>query len=66
MIGEVTNTVDFSGFITALQSAITPAQLLAILGTTVAAGMLFVLMWFGVRHISRNFISALTRGKFKI
>lgn len=66
MLLEGVSTVDFSTFISTLQAAITPAQLLAILGTTVGAGMLFVLMWFGVRHISRNFISALTRGKFKI
>ena len=62
----VSTTPDFSGLITALQTAITPAQLLTILGTVVGVGMGFVLMWFGVRKIIRVFTSALQRGKLRV
>lgn len=66
LLDEVVSTPDFSGLITALQTAITPAQLLTILGTVVGVGMSFVLMWFGVRKIIRVFTSALQRGKLRV
>lgn len=62
----VATTPDFSGLITALQTAITPAQLLTILASVVGVGMGFLLMWFGVRKIVKIFTSALQRGKLKM
>ena len=63
---EETPSIDFSGLITALTTAITPAQLLSILSSVVGVGMGFVLMWFGVRKITRMFTSALSSGKFRM
>ena len=66
LLDEVVTTPDFSGLITALQTAITPAQLLTILAAVIGVGMTFVLMWFGVRKIIRIFTSALQRGKLRV
>lgn len=66
LLDEVITTPDFSGLISALQTAITPAQLLTILGTVVGVGMIFVLMWFGVRKIIKVFTTALERGKLRV
>jgi hypothetical protein len=66
LLEDVVSTPDFSGLITALQTAITPAQLLTILGSVIGVGMTFVLMWFGVRKIIRIFSSALQRGKLRV
>jgi len=59
-------TVDFSGFITALTGAITPAQILAILASVVGVGIVFVLMWMGVRKLTGSFTSAVMKGKMKV
>ena len=67
LIGDGTSTVpDFSGLVTALESAITPAQLLSILVSIIGVGMAFVLMWFGVRKLIKIFTSALQRGKLRV
>lgn len=58
--------VDISGFITQLTSSITPAQVLAMLGSVVGVGMGFVLMWFGARKAVRIFSTAFSRGKIRI
>ena len=60
------STPDFSGLITALQAAITPAQLLTILASVIGVGIVFVLMWFGVRKIVKGFTAALERGKLRV
>lgn len=62
---DTVTTPDFSGLITALQAAITPAQLLTILGTVIGVGMTFVLMWFGVRKIIKIFTTALEKGRLR-
>lgn len=59
-------TIDFSGFITALTSAITPAQVLGVLASVVGVGAGFVLMWTGVRKVAGAFTSAVTSGRLKI
>ena len=59
-------TIDFSGFITALTSAITPAQVLSVLASVVGVGVAFVLMWMGVRKAIGAFTSAVTSGRLKI
>lgn len=64
---EVTTTVpDFSSLISTLTNAITPAQLLIVLGSVIGAGMAFVLMWFGVRKLIKIFTNALQRGKLRV
>ena len=59
-------SIDFSGLITALEAAITPAQLLAILSEVVGVGIVFVLMWFGVRKIASAFTAAVMKGRLRI
>ena len=68
LIGDdvVSNVPDFSSLISALQSAITPAQLLTVLGSIIGVGMGFVLMWFGVRKLIKIFTTALLRGKLRV
>ena len=63
---NVSNVPDFSGVISALNSAITPAQLLTILASIIGVGMAFVLMWFGVRKLIKIFTTALQRGKLRV
>lgn len=61
-----THTVDFSSFITALTGTITPADILAILASCVGIGIVFVLMWMGVRKIIGAFSAAVMKGRLKI
>lgn len=63
---EGSTSVDFSGLISALTGAITPAQVLAVLASVVGVGMTFFLMWLGVRKAIRAFSSAVTSGKLRI
>ena len=64
--GEVQNSIDLSGFITALTGSITPAQILTILASVIGVGMSFVLMWFGVRKAVKLFTNAMARGRIKV
>lgn len=61
------NAVDIATIIEpvseALTSAITPAQIVAILAGVIGVGMTFVLMWFGVRKLISIFRKAVTKGK---
>lgn len=59
-------TVDLSGLITALQGAITPAEIITVLSSVVGIGMAFFLMWFGVRKAVKIFTSAVQSGKIRI
>lgn len=58
--------VDFTSFITALTGTVTPADILTILASVVGVGMVFVLMWLGVRKIVSSFRSAVMSGKLKV
>lgn len=66
-VGEVAaDTIDFSGYITALKSSITTTQVLTVLAAVVGIGMGFFLMWLGVRKATRAFTSAVATGKIRI
>ena len=66
LIGETTAAnIDFTGFITALTGAITPAQVLTILASVVGVGFTFFLMWLGVRKAISSFTTAVAKGKIK-
>ena len=65
-VETTTPSLDFSGFIQALTGVITPAQLLAVLASVVGVGISFVLMWLGVRKITRSFSAAVTNGTIRI
>lgn len=59
-------TIDFTGFITALTSSITVAEVLTVLASVVGVGMTFFLMWLGVRKATRAFTSAVASGRIRL
>lgn len=61
-----TEAIDFSGYITALTGSITVAQVLAVLASVVGVGMVFFLMWLGVRKATRGFTTAVSTGRIRI
>ena len=61
-----TNAIDFTSYITALTANITPAQVLTVLGSVVGVGMVFFLMWLGVRKATRGFTTAVATGRIRI
>ena len=58
--------IDFAGYITALTSTITPAEVLVVLSAVVGVGMAFFLMWLGVRKATRGFTTAVSTGRIRI
>lgn len=64
LIGAV--EVDLSSFITNLTSAITPADIITVLGSVVGVGMAFFLMWLGIRKAIGAFSSAVKSGKIRL
>lgn len=74
-MNEVGNTVggglamadlDFSPVITALTTAVTPTQIIALLTEIVAFGIPFVFMWFGIRKVFKIFRSAVMGGRITV
>ncbi len=59
-------TIDFSAFITALTKAITVEQVLGVLASVIGVGMIFFLMWLGVRRAVRSFTTAVSTGRIRI
>lgn len=51
---------------TALSTAVTPADIITLLGTVVGAGIGFVLVWFGARKLIRVFMGSLKKGKMSV
>lgn len=62
----MTTGVDLQQFLTALTTSITPAEILAILAQVVGVGMLFFLMWLGVKKAVRTFTTAVATGRIRI
>ena len=64
---DATSTaIDFTGYISALTSSITVAQVLEVLAAVVGVGMIFFLMWLGVRKATRGFTTAVSTGRIRI
>ena len=59
-------TLDFSPIITALTSAVTPAQIITLVASIVAFGIPFVFMWFGMRKVIKIFRSAVMGGRITV
>ena len=59
-------SLDFSPVITALTSAITPANIISLVGSIVAFGIPFVFMWFGMRKVIKIFRSAVMGGRITV
>ena len=60
------NTLDFSPVITALTTAVTPAQIITLVASIVAFGIPFVFMWFGMRKVVKIFRSAVMGGRITV
>lgn len=65
-VDTAASTIDFSSYISALTSSITPAQVLIVLAAVVGVGMTFFLMWLGVRKATRGFTTAVSTGRIRI
>ncbi len=59
-------SLDFSPIITALTSAVTPAQIITLVASIVAFGIPFVFMWFGMRKVIKIFRSAVMGGRITV
>lgn len=66
MFLEAATPVDFSAFLSALTSSITPAQVLTVLAAVIGVGMTFFLMWLGVRKAINTFTSAVATGRIDL
>ena len=59
-------SLDFSPIITALTSAVTPANIIELVASIVAFGIPFVFMWFGMRKVVKIFKSAVMGGRITV
>lgn len=60
------SSLDFSPIITALTSAVTPADIITLVAAIVAFGIPFVFMWFGMRKVIKIFRSAVMGGRITV
>lgn len=60
------NTLDFSPVVTALTTAVTPADIVGLLAKIIAFGIPFVFMWFGLRKVIKIFRSAVMGGHITV
>lgn len=60
------SSIDFTSYISALTGSITPAQVLTVLTAVVGVGMVFFLMWLGVRKATKGFTTAVSTGRIRI
>lgn len=66
MIPTAVSKIDISGLITAMSGSVGPGDVVTMIGAIVAAGMGFVLVWFGARKGVKAFQDALRTGKIKL
>lgn len=59
-------SIDFTPIITALTSAVTPANIVTLVASIVAFGIPFVFMWFGMRKVIKIFRSAVMAGRITV
>lgn len=59
-------SLDFSPVITALTSAVTPTQIITLLASLIAFGIVYVFMWFGIRKVVKIFRSAVMGGRITV
>lgn len=56
----------WSDIITNVTSYFTPAQIVAVLASVVAAGIVFVFLWWGIRLAFRSIMGAVKNGTLSI
>lgn len=59
-------TTDFSVIKNAITSNLDTAEILAIVGSVIATGIGFVVLWFGIRKLVYSALAAFRGGKLKI
>ncbi len=64
--GSAMAGLDFSPVITALTTAVTPAQIISLVTQIIAFGIPFVFMWFGIRKLVKIFRSAVMGGRITV
>lgn len=64
--GSAMASLDFSPVITALTTAVTPAQIISLVTQVIAFGIPFVFMWFGIRKLVKIFRSAVMGGRITV
>ncbi len=57
--------VDFSGVTDALTGAFSVSEIASVIGVVLAAGVGFVIFWWGARKLVRGVISAFKSGKLR-
>lgn len=65
-VGETMANLDFDPVITALTTAVTPTQIITLIGGLIAFGIVYVFMWFGVRKVVKIFRNAVMKGKISV
>ena len=58
--------LDFTPVITALNSAVTPTQIITLVVGLIAFVIVYVFMWFGIRKIVKIFRSAVMGGRITV
>lgn len=58
--------LDFEPVITALTTAVTPTQIITLLASIIAFGIVYVFMWFGVRKVIKIFKHAVMGGNITV
>jgi len=72
LIASITSTVfastttDYSSITTAVTGELTVAEVTAVIAAVLAAGMVFVLLWWGARKLINGIVTAFKTGKIKI
>lgn len=63
MSGDIMGEVSLQPVVTALQGAITPANIVSFFATGVTVALPLILTWFGARWIYRRFTNAVKGGR---
>lgn len=64
--GDLAGSLDFSPIVSAVTSVISPTDIIVVIAAVIAAGMGFVLAWFGIRKVINALRNAIMRGRLKI
>lgn len=65
MTEAVNAVIDVAPLVTAMTTAVKPADVVALLAVVIGAGIGFVLVWFGSRKVAGGFFGALKKGKIR-
>lgn len=64
--GTTVTAADWASVITALTNQVSVSTIVAVLATTVAAGIGLVFMWWGLRKAVRTIMAAFRKGKLSV